>query len=170
MLSGLIGSILENRKLKIIIVSSLISLIFYFIWPAIINPLVGLLNLPMIILLVSGIVFLSIVPFAVYLKRLSTCWIIYFIIAIDILFYSASVGGMFIYIVPNFFNIYYPLIYLAGYVVIFLLYLVFNFATDRDPMGPVIVVFVGFMVVSMAAAFIALFAFNYPGIPLPPVE
>lgn len=171
MLSGLIGSILENRKLKIIIVLSLISLISYFILPVILHPSNDGMN-SMIILIVIGVLFLAThVGISIYLKRSgeNTLWVLYFFFAIVIFFASAFIGTllfyMFSYRMPDFSNMYVPLIYLAGYVANLLLYLVFNFATDRDPMGPVIVVFVGFMVVSMAAGFIASFAFNYPSTP-----
>ncbi len=171
MLSGLIGSILENRKLKIIIVLSLISLIFYFICPVILHPYNDGEN-SMIILIVIGVLFLAThVGISIYLKRSgeNMLWVLYFFFAIVIFFASAFIGTVLFYVffyrMPDFSNMYVPLIYLAGYVVIFLLYFAFNMATDRDPMGPVIIVFVGFMVVSMAAAFIASFAFNYPSSP-----
>ena len=175
MLSGLIGSILENRKLKIIIVLSLISLIFYFIWPAILHPSSGVINSQnsfMITFIVIGVLFgATQVGISIYLKRSgeNMLWVLYFFFAIVIFFTSAFIGTMLFYMfsyrMPDFLNMYVPLIYLAGYVVNFLLYFAFNMATDRDPMGPVIIVFVGFMVVSMAAAFIASFAFNYPSTP-----
>ena len=171
MLSGLIGSILENRKLKIIIVLSLISLITYFILPVILHPSNDGEN-SMIILIVIGVLFLAThVGISIYLKRSgeNMLWVLYFFFAIVIFFTSAFIGTVLFYMfshrMPDFSNMYVPLIYLAGYVVNFLLYFAFNMATDRDPMGPVIIVFVGFMVVSMAAAFIASFAFNYPSIP-----
>ncbi len=173
MLSGLIGSILENRKLKIIIVLSLISLIFYFIWPVIFNliwPVIFNLTSEFIYLLLFLIIVAGIfeIPAGIsihFLKRSgeNTLWYVYFAFAIPIFFIPAFIGAMLFYMVPNFPNMYLPLIYLAGYVVNFLLYFAFNMATDRDPMGPVIVVFAGLVVVSMVAAFIALFAFNYPG-------
>ena len=164
MLSGLFGSILENNKLKLLIPSFIISFILYFVFPAIIN-------LATISFMTLGIVFcFAFIFVAVFLKRLgeNMLWIAYFFFAIGISFNSAFWGSVLVYTMRNFSNIYYPLIYLAGYVVNFLLYFVFNMVTDKDPIGPVIVVFVGLMVVSMAAAFIALFAFNYPVSPYRP--
>ncbi len=171
MISGLIGSILENRKLKIIIGYSLISLILYFIWPAIINLMGGSVN-PFVMFAIVAFFFASIGTSVGYLLRSgeNNLWALYFIAYGIISLNSALIGTLFFYTIPNFSNMYVPLIYLAGYVINLILYFVFNMAIDRDPIGPAIVVFMGFIVISAIATFVALFIFNYPGIPLLSVE
>lgn len=162
MLQGLFVSILENNKLRVLIPTFLISLILYFVFPAIYTLVFSADYFVILFYLLSILIFTT--PISFYKPHgENILWVIYFSFAIGISFVSSFMGTMFFYTMPDF-SIYVPLIYLAGYVVNFLLYFVFNIATDRDPMGPVIIVFLGFIALSAASSFIALFAFNYPGI------
>lgn len=164
MLQGLFGSILENNKLRVLIPTFLISLILYFVFPAICTLVFSADYFIILFYLLIILIFTTPISFLRPRYGVNILCVIYLSFAISISLTSSIMGTMFFYMMPDFSNIYVPLIYLAGYVVNFLLYFVFNIATDRDPMGPVIIVFLGFIVLSAASSFIALFAFNYPGI------